>query len=146
MEITRHFTATTLVVHEGKMLLHLHKKINLWLPVGGHVERDELPEDAAIREVKEESGLDVQLYNADPNLELKDAKQTVRPAHILLVNINEHHQHIDFLYYATSRSSELHPENPESNSMRWLTRDEVENLDMPTNVKVCALEALTLLS
>ena len=61
MEITRHFTATIMVVYNNKMLLHMHKKLGLWLPVGGHIDRDELPEEAALREAKEESGLDVEI-------------------------------------------------------------------------------------
>ena len=44
MEITRHFTATTVIVHKNKVLLHLHKKLGIWIPVGGHIDRDELPE------------------------------------------------------------------------------------------------------
>ena len=32
MEITRHFTATTFVVHQDKVLLHQHKRCGTWLP------------------------------------------------------------------------------------------------------------------
>ncbi|MCK5538907.1 MAG: NUDIX domain-containing protein, partial [Bacteroidales bacterium] len=63
MEVTRHFTATTIVVYNNKALLHMHKKLGFWLPVGGHIDRDELPHVAALREAKEESGLDVELFN-----------------------------------------------------------------------------------
>ena len=66
MEITRHFTSTVLIVYKDRVLLHQHKKFNSLLPVGGHLERDELPEEAALREVKEETGLSVTLYNPDP--------------------------------------------------------------------------------
>ena len=46
---------------EGKVLLHLHRKLGMWLPPGGHIERDEIPDDAAVREVFEETGLNVEL-------------------------------------------------------------------------------------
>lgn len=59
MEITKHFTATAIIVHDNKALLHLHKKLNIWLPMEGHIDRDELPQDAVLREVKEECGLDI---------------------------------------------------------------------------------------
>jgi len=146
MEITKHFTATTLIVSQGKVLLHFHKKLSLWLPVGGHIDRDELPEETAVREVKEETGLDIKLYNPDPDLSMSDAKQTIRPSHILLEDINEHHQHIDFIYYATSDAMELNPDDGETNDMKWLTTDEIEKMEIPNNVKVCAIEALQLLS
>ena len=52
--ITRDFTATTFVVHEGATLLLWHKKMQAWLPPGGHIDPGELPEEAALREVREE--------------------------------------------------------------------------------------------
>jgi 8-oxo-dGTP pyrophosphatase MutT (NUDIX family) len=36
-----------------------HKKLGKWLPPGGHIEPNELPDDAACREVLEETGLKV---------------------------------------------------------------------------------------
>ena len=57
----RHFTVAVFVVWESKVLLHLHKKLGMWLPPGGHIEEDELPDEAAVREVLEETGLRVEL-------------------------------------------------------------------------------------
>ena len=53
--------ATTFVVHQDKTLLHLHRSLKMWLPPGGHIDRDELPHIAALREVKEETGLDIEI-------------------------------------------------------------------------------------
>ncbi|MCH7718966.1 MAG: NUDIX hydrolase, partial [Chloroflexi bacterium] len=33
----RHFTATAFVVHRGKTLLHWHRKLEQWIPPGGHL-------------------------------------------------------------------------------------------------------------
>ena len=62
--ITRDFTATTFVVDAGATLLLLHKKLGAWLPPGGHIGPNELPEDAAVREVREETGLEVELLGS----------------------------------------------------------------------------------
>ena len=147
MEITRHFTATTFVVYQDKVLLHRHKKFGTWLPAGGHIERDELPEIAAVREVKEETGLDVILYNPDAPLFLADDEscQLHRPMHLLLENINPYHQHIDFIYYGTAVSNRLNPANGETKCMKWFDHNDLETTQMPTNVRVCAQEALNLL-
>ncbi len=51
------FTASVYIVREGKVLLHKHKKLGIWLPPGGHIEPEEDPNQAALREAKEESGL-----------------------------------------------------------------------------------------
>ena len=47
----RHFTVAVFVVWEGKVLLHFHRKLGMWLPPGGHIEEGELPDEAAVREV-----------------------------------------------------------------------------------------------
>ena len=147
MEITKHFTATTIIVHNKKVLLHLHKKLGIWIPVGGHIDRDELPQVAALREIKEESGLNVDLYNPDKQIEMGDVKQLFRPMHILLEDINQFHQHIDFIYYAKSDTDELSPQNGETNNLKWFTADEVRNLEgAPGNVKALSLEAIDLLN
>ena len=55
------FTVAIFVVHDAKILLIHHRKLDKWLPLGGHIELDEEPEQAALREAKEESGLEVEL-------------------------------------------------------------------------------------
>ena len=52
--IERHFTVAVFVVWQERVLLHRHAKLGMWLPPGGHIEPDELPDDAAVREVEEE--------------------------------------------------------------------------------------------
>lgn len=146
MEITKHFTATTIIVHKQKVLLHLHKKLGIWIPVGGHIDRDELPENAALREIKEESGLDVKMYNPDKQIKMGNVKQLFRPMHILLEDINQFHQHIDFIYYASAKSDKVSPQNGETNNLKWFTADEVKELEgAPENVKALSLEAIEIL-
>lgn len=69
--MNRHFTVSVFIVCKDKVLLHLHKKAKKMLPLGGHIEVNELPEEACIREAKEEAGLNVTLYNPiDINLKI----------------------------------------------------------------------------
>jgi 8-oxo-dGTP pyrophosphatase MutT (NUDIX family) len=146
MEITRHFTATTIIVCGDKVLLHLHKKINRWLPVGGHLDRDEIPDKAAVREVKEETGLDVKLHNFNELLFFQDAQMLIKPYCILLEDINSYHQHIDFIYFATSDTLDIKPESGHIDDFRWFTVDELDSLDAPDNVIHLAKVALTALT
>ncbi len=146
METIKHFTATTFIVYEKKVLLHFHKKLSMWLPVGGHIEENELPEDAALREIKEETGLVATLYNPDKQMGLSDVRQLIRPIHILLVDIENFHKHIDFIYYAVSKSNELNPQDGETAKLKWFSADEIKNLDARENVKALSLEAIQQLS
>src|SRR5262249_19778557 len=60
------FTVAIFVVHEGRVLLVHHRKLNKWLPLGGHIELEEDPEQAALREAREESGFDIELIGERP--------------------------------------------------------------------------------
>jgi ADP-ribose pyrophosphatase YjhB (NUDIX family) len=75
------FVSDVFIVHENKVLLRKHDKYKIWLSVGGHIEAGEDPTEAAIREVKEEVGLDIKLVGdvaavGDP----KKRERTSRPA------------------------------------------------------------------
>lgn len=145
MEITRHFTVTTTIVCKDKVLLHYHKSLKIWIPIGGHVDRDELPEEAAKREAKEEAGLNIQLYDPDKKVGVKDARQLKMPAHMMLHNINAFHQHIDFSFYATADTFNLDPMDGETNDLKWFSKEEIEKEDMPDNARILTLEALKIL-
>ena len=59
----RHFCASIFVIdpETKKILLVLHKKWNRWTQPGGHIEDNETPEETALREVYEETGVKVKL-------------------------------------------------------------------------------------
>lgn len=142
MEITRHFTATTFVVNSGKTLLHLHRSLKMWLPPGGHIDRDELPHVAALREVKEETGLDVDLIHEMPTIHSENAQEIPAPRHLLLENINPYHQHIDMIYFAAADSFDAVPEEGESLEIRWFTEDELDGDEIENDIRVLGKEAI----
>ena len=98
----RDFTVAVFVVRDGAVLLHWHSKLSRWLPPGGHIEPNELPDEAALREVLEETGLRVELVCDKPNTASgdRDPVQLCRPAGIQLEDISAGHQHIDLIYFA----------------------------------------------
>ena len=97
--LTRDFTATTFVVWRGRVLLHWHKKSGAWFPCGGHIEKDELPDEAAVREVLEESGVAVELVG-ERALQVEEPRQLLRPRGVQLEVISPGHEHIDLIYFA----------------------------------------------
>ena len=82
----------------GQVLLHLHRKLGMWLPPGGHIERDELPDEAAVREVLEETGVRSNSWGRGGRM--SRTRFTHRPAGVQLENIGPGHQHIDLIYFA----------------------------------------------
>ncbi|WP_336337316.1 NUDIX hydrolase [Haloarcula brevis] len=125
METTRHFVATVYVVSDGRVALHEHSKLDMWLPAGGHVDRDELPHEAALRETREELGLDVDLVAPQEAIESETVRSIPQPQHFLLEDINVTaegevgHQHVDFIFYGRADSRDIEPGPGEQPADDW---------------------------
>lgn len=110
-----HLTASALVIDPaaGRVLLTLHRKLRMWLQMGGHCE----PEDAtlagaALREAQEESGIDeLVLLPGGP------------------VRLDRHLTpcawHLDVQYAALAPEGALESVSEESLELRWYGYDEV---------------------
>jgi 8-oxo-dGTP pyrophosphatase MutT (NUDIX family) len=130
METTRHFVATVYVVEGGATLLHEHDGLEMWLPPGGHVDRDELPHRAALREAHEETGLNVDLVGPPGDRASPTARELPPPRTLLLEDIDVcdgavAHQHVDFVYYGRADHRRLDPgpgEQP-ADDWEWFDRD-----------------------
>ena len=106
MVTARHFTATGFVISENHLALHWHPKVKAWLPPGGHIEANEDPVQAVLREIKEESGLDAEIIPTGSKLDLDYPKSIMPPFTIMIEDINDpiqgYHQHIDMIYFCKS--------------------------------------------
>ena len=129
--ISRDFTATTFIVRDEQNFLLWHNKIETWLPPGGHIHAGELPEHAALREVREESGLVVRLIEpVDGGQVWGPVKVLHQPACILLEDIEPNHQHIDLIYFAVTVDRAPAKVNPrEAREGRWVDASTLEEAD-----------------
>lgn len=125
--VPRHFTATGFVVNGDATLLHWHHRVQEWLPPGGHVEEDEDPVQAVLREVKEETGLDVEIVPTQGVPEISNLDQVVPPRTILVEDVFDNvvgkHQHIDLIYFC--RVSGDRPAVPDG--WVWFTAHDLAN-------------------
>lgn len=129
------FTVAIFVVHDGKILLIHHRKLNKWLPLGGHIELDEDPEIAALREAREESGLDVELLGERPPTTETGTRALIAPRFLDIHRINDTHEHIGMMYWARpKRAANIQPAEcavEEHHAIRWCSERELETLQPP---------------
>ena len=151
METTRHFTATTYVVHDGATALHEHARLGIHLPPGGHVDRDELPHEAALREIREETGLDAELVASESDVTGPNTRGLPEPAHLMLHDINVHpdgsvgHQHIDHLYFARVDERAIEPagdDEADPDEWDWYTPAELRAGEFEPDVVELGCEAI----
>ena len=143
-EIEKHFTASALIINkDGKILLLNHRKLNVWLYPGGHVEWNETPDETVVREVKEETGLNVRIIGDKDNI-LSDIKADVSVLHhpyfILSekINGNNEHYHIDLIYLCKIKNeedSEIYYNPKESSDVRFFSFEDLNDINLFPNFR-----------
>lgn len=117
------------------------------MPPGGHIDENETPEDAAKRECKEETNLDVEIIG-DTQADLfesnsSEGRMLKKPFAMLLEYIpasaernEEAHEHMDFLFLArpVDESQVVRMADQESDDIRWFTKSEIEALDPESEI------------
>ena len=138
--LTRDFTATTFVVRDHLTLLLAHRQIKAWLPPGGHIKPNELPETAAIREVWEETGLQIELLGQPHSWGKVQVLRT--PICILLEDISPGHQHIDLIYFARAIGGDIRIDRTEANDFRWFSFGELNGPEIAEDIRVLGQQAI----
>jgi 8-oxo-dGTP pyrophosphatase MutT (NUDIX family) len=120
-----HVTGSGLVVGPRGVVLLEHKRLGIWLQPGGHIDPGESPWDAALRESREETGLDVGY--AGP----------VGPDGVPeLIHVDVHaggrgHTHLDLRYLLDGGDADPSPPEGESQQIGWFTWDDAVALADP---------------
>lgn len=125
------FTVAIFVVQEDRVLLIHHRKLNRWLPLGGHIELDEDPEQAALREAKEESGLEVVLLGDRPPTTEPGTRALIAPRFLDIHRISDTHEHIGMIYLARPVGGSLDLAEEEHHAIRWCSAAELGGLTPP---------------
>ena len=135
----RHFCASAFIInpYTKKILLIKHKRNGRWTQPGGHMEGNETPEETALREVYEETGLRVRLLGE----RFPREDDFIRPLGIQknrkAMNDGEMHMHIDIIYAAVPNDdSSVKLNIEESDDIRWFSREELEYIDCFPDIKI----------
>lgn len=118
-----HLTGSALVVDAGgeRVLLHRHRKLGMWLQFGGHCDGDANLGGVALREAREESGIDGLAVWAEPaNLDVHEVRAPGEPVHL----------HLDVQFLARAPDGAVPRISPESTDLRWFAWDELAPLGL----------------
>lgn len=127
---------------DGRVLVIAHRRLRTWLPVGGELAPGETPLEAAVRELREETGLEG-VFPA-----LRGACDGVPPGYL---GYEEHVAgakglHMNFVFVAdVPEDAEVRP-NHEFGEYRWVDRAQLAALESPTNVREFGFLALDAVS
>ena len=120
------FVITVFIVHDNKVLLVNHPRYDKWIAMGGHIELDEDPEEALFREIKEETGLDVEILSTKPSISSKGTKPLYRPEYMDVHEANLPHKHISLVYFARAKNDNA-VLSAEHSEIKWFSRDELHD-------------------
>jgi 8-oxo-dGTP pyrophosphatase MutT (NUDIX family) len=113
-----HITASAWVVNKNntKALLTYHRKLNMWVQLGGHCDGNTDPLTVAIKEAQEESGI-----------------MNIRPVHAHIFDIDVHfipenrkekaHYHYDIRFLLQVTSDEEIIVSEESHDLAWIDKN-----------------------
>jgi 8-oxo-dGTP pyrophosphatase MutT (NUDIX family) len=134
----KHFTASAIILDEdNRVLMHFHKKLQMWLYPGGHIEENEEPQEALLREVHEEVGVIPVILPCQTGadtalvLEPESVAELPMPLTILCERIPEKtggfHWHLDMVYLCSLRADAI----GEEGEFKWLSASEIDELPTP---------------
>jgi 8-oxo-dGTP pyrophosphatase MutT (NUDIX family) len=140
--VKQHFTCTGFVVNGDRTLLLWHPQLRAWVPPGGHLEANEDPVAAVLREIREETGLEAAVLPLSQTFPFSYPGQIAPPYTILLEDSSEPgepHKHMDLIYFCRPANNvSLRP--PERAVVTWVDEDALDT-NQPIDLPACGLSA-----
>ena len=139
------FVTSAFIIHKGRVLLVYHKNYNEWLPIGGHIELDEDPQQALVREIREESNLKVRILGFCPPVKEQGVKPLITPAFMDVHRVSKSHRHIAFVYFATTQSADVILHEKEHYAFKWFSKKDLydRRYALSKSIRFYCLKALS---
>lgn len=142
------FVVSAYIVHKNQVLLVHHRELNKWLPVGGHIELDEDSDQALVREVYEETGLeqsDIEFIENMADFERLNGKSLLCPQYLDIHGIKDSHQHLALIYFVKSSRDDVKLADKEHHDIRWFSYSDLESGDIMPGIRFYSRRALEMI-
>ena len=147
----KHFTASVCIVTKEepkRMVLVHHRKFNKWQQPGGHVEPFENPVETAVRETKEETGIDISfilnnIEAIDPMTGSLPLPRFFLEETIPAIGEEPGHYHLDHIYLVEVPYQIIKHQESEAHGIGWFTIEEAMKLPMHENGRIIFNKLLT---
>jgi len=132
--MNREFCASAFVVNpaDKKILLCHHRGFNRWVQPGGHIEHNELPEETAMRETYEETGVRIKLLGE----RFPREDDFIRPLGIQRNRGKDGSLHVDITYVGIPLSQDNVIGDDEIDRCAWFDREELEDIEVFPDIKI----------
>lgn len=136
----RHFTVTGFLIEDDRAALHWHRKLQIWLPPGGHIDPNEDMAQAVIREVREETGIAAEIVPHTALPPFSNVPQLPPPLAIIVADVPDGpHQHIDMSYALRPIAGVARVPAEEHHEFIWVTEAQLRSGD-PLPVASCGVD------
>jgi len=137
------WVTTIFLVNEGKVLLSFNNNLKTWIPVGGHIDLGENPEEAIIREVREETGFDFE-FLPKPKQDGNGLVKVLKPMQVQIEKVPHHGEHINIIFAGKCTRSFEKETTDDNERLKWFSMQELEEMKgkMLENVRESAIKAI----
>ena len=130
------------IFNENKTLLVLHKKLKMWLPIGGHIETNETPDNALEREFKEETRLKIFLLNkTSVPMQKSIIKQIPLPFYADIHSVGDHQHYCQYYLCNIISSCPIKLNYKELDDFEWFSQRDLFKEKIPKHIKNIGLLA-----
>ncbi|MFH0898004.1 MAG: NUDIX domain-containing protein [bacterium] len=136
-QVQKFFCVTIYVMDDQERFLMLHnRKLNRWVAPGGKVDRDETPDEAAVRECFEETGVNIDLVGEKTPVEGGLVCPYGIQLNTIVPNVRDH---VDLIYLGHPQENQtIKRSDREASDIGWFTLEEVLKLDTyPSTIQWC---------
>jgi 8-oxo-dGTP diphosphatase len=137
------------VVQQDRVLLLWHGGLSRWVPSGGRIEltSGEYPHEALIREVREETGLAVEVVGST-GIDVRDESVSPLPVPVAVqeIRIRASAEYLDFVYFCRAVAGDVSLDYHAARAYHWFSKAELDLFPLMPHVFTYATHALATLS